>query len=145
VVANAAPRQGDVYLRFDGQENYVEIPSTADYSVATTGELAIAAWIRPDTLNFPRWERTGYVHWFGPVRLGTRDRRSFFQGGVSRVRIWNRVLGADEVSALYVSDAVPSSGLVAEFLLNADTGTTATDTARRNDGSIFGAAWEIQR
>ena len=80
-----------------------------------------------------------------PVRLGTRDRRSFFQGGVSRVRIWNRVLGADEVSALYVSDAVPSSGLVAEFLLNADTGTTATDTARRNDGSIFGAAWEIQR
>ena len=79
-----------------------------------------------------------------PVRLGTRDRRSFFLGGVSRVRIWNRALGADEVSALYFSDAVPSSGLVAEFLLNADTGTSATDTARHNDGSIFGAAWDIQ-
>jgi len=260
MATNAAPRQGDVYLSFNGLDNYVEIPSTADYSVATTGELAVAAWIRPDTLNFPRWERTGYVHWFGkgegvddvgqqewvfriynrdhttevpprpnrvsfyvfnpdgrlgvgsyfqdalqegnwmfvvgvadttrtyiyrdgryrrcdtyrgppvscpihflpppndnvqleinpasgasPVRLGTRDRRSFFQGGISRVRIWNRVLGADEVSALYVSDAAPSNGLVAEFLLNADTGATATDTARGNDGSIFGAAWDIQR
>jgi len=79
-----------------------------------------------------------------PVRLGTRDRRSFFLGGVSRMRIWNRALGADEVSALYFSDAAPSNGLVGEFLLNADTGTTATDTVRRNDGSIFGAAWDIQ-
>jgi hypothetical protein len=65
VVANAAPRQGDVYLSFNGLGNYVEIPSTVDYSIATTGELAVAAWIRPDTLNFPRWERTGYVHWLG--------------------------------------------------------------------------------
>jgi hypothetical protein len=261
VLANAAPRQGDVYLSFNGLNNFVEIPSIADYSVATTGELAVAAWIRPDTLNFPRWERTGYVHWLGkgkgagdrgqqewvfriynrddttenpprpnrvsfyvfnpdgrlgvgsyfqdslqegtwmfvvgvvnatrtyiyrdggyrrcdtyrgpaddqcpihflpppnddvqlevnptsgtsPVRLGTRDLRSFFLGGVSRVRIWNRALGADEVSALYFSDTVPSTGLVAEFLLNADTGTTATDTAKRNDGSISGAAWDIQR
>jgi hypothetical protein len=40
---------------------------------------------------------------------------------------------------------VPSNGLVAEFLLNADTGTIATDTLRRNDGSISGAAWDIQR
>jgi hypothetical protein len=65
MATNAAPRQGDVYLSFNGLDNYVEIPSTADYSVATTGELAVAAWIRPDTLNFSRWERTGYVHWFG--------------------------------------------------------------------------------
>jgi hypothetical protein len=65
MAANAAPRQGDVYLRFNGLDNYVEIPSIVDYSVATTGELAVAAWIRPDTLNFPRWERTGYVHWLG--------------------------------------------------------------------------------
>jgi len=62
-----------------------------------------------------------------------------------RVRIWNRVLGTDEVSGLYLSDAVPSNGLVGEFLLNADTGATATDTIRRNDGSISGAAWDIQR
>jgi len=260
MAANAAPRPGDVYLRFNGQDNYVEIPSIADYSVATTGELAVAAWVRPDTLNFPRWERTGYVHWLGkgervdnedqqewvfriynrdnttenpprpnrvsfyvfnpdgrfgvgsyfqdplqegnwmfvvgvadttrtyiyrdgryrrcdtyrgppdncpihflpppnqnvqleinpaagaaPVRLGTRDRKSFFQGGVSRLRIWNRALGANEVSTLYSSDAASSDGLVAEFLLNADAGTTATDTARGNHGVIFGASWDIEQ
>jgi hypothetical protein len=32
------------------------------------------------------------------------------------------------------------NGLVAEFLLNADTGTIATDTVRRNDRSVSGAA-----
>jgi hypothetical protein len=80
-----------------------------------------------------------------PLRLGTRDLNSFFAGGLSRVRIWNRVLKADEVSALYFSDAVPSDGLVAEFLLNADTGTSAADSARGNDGTIFGAVWDIQQ
>jgi hypothetical protein len=60
------------------------------------------------------------------------------------MRIWNRALGADEVSGLYLSDAVPSVGLVAEFLLNADTGMIATDSVRRNDGSIFGATWDVQ-
>ena len=54
MLANAAPRPGDVYLRFNGLDNYVEIPSIADYSIATTGEFAVAAWIRPDSLNFPR-------------------------------------------------------------------------------------------
>jgi len=258
--ANAAPRQGDVYLRFDGVNNFVEIPSTADYSIATTSELSVAAWIRPDTLNFSHWERTGYVHWLGkgegegdtgqqewvfrfynrdgttespprpnrisfytfnpqgglgvgsffqdtlqegswmfvvgvadatrthmyrdgrhrrcdtyrgpsvdrcpihfqappnddlqleinpvaagsPVRLGTRDFKSFFAGGISRVRLWNRVLGANEVTSLYASDTVPANGLVAEFLLNADTGATATNTIARNDGAIVGATWDVQ-
>jgi len=54
-------------------------------------------------------------------------------------------LSADEVSDLYSTDAVPSDGLVAEFLLNADTGTVATDTVQGNNGNIFGAAWEVQR
>jgi hypothetical protein len=260
MTANSAPRKGDAYLKFNGRDNYVEIPSIGDYSIATTGELAVAAWIRPDTLNFLRWEGTRYVHWLGkgegagdtgqqewvfrmynhdhtteqpprpnrisfysfnpeggegvgsyfqdtlhkgnwihvvgvadatrtyiyrdgqyrrcdtyrgpsagqcpihyepspnqnlqmeidptagtsPVRLGTRDRNSFFEGGLSRVRIWNRALGADEVLALYTSDAVPSDGLVAEFLLNGDTGAIASDSAQGNDGTIFGAIWSVQ-
>src|SRR5262249_45050331 len=69
---NSAPRQGDIYLKLDGVNNFVEIPSSADYGIATTGELSVAAWIRPDTLNFPRWERTGYVHWLGKGE-GTGD------------------------------------------------------------------------
>lgn len=256
-MANSAPGKGDVYLQLSGADSYVEIASIADYSLATTGELSVAAWIRPDTLNFPRWEKTGYVHWLGkgvgagqqewtfrmynrdgttehpprpnrisfyvfnpegglgvgsffqdtlqegswifvvgiadstrtfmyrdgqyrrcdtyrgpkaghcpihfqpppndqlqleidpiagssPLRLGTRDLNSFFEGGLSRVRIWNRALSADEVAALYSADAAPSDGLVAEFLLNADTGTTANDSAQGNDGTIVGAAWEVQ-
>jgi hypothetical protein len=54
-------------------------------------------------------------------------------------------LGASEISALYSSDAAPSDGLVAEFLLNADAGTTATDTAQGNNGNIIGAVWDVQR
>src|SRR4051812_25646286 len=27
-----------------------------------------------------------------PLRIGTRDRKSFFLGGITRVRIWGRVL-----------------------------------------------------
>jgi hypothetical protein len=33
-----------------------------------------------------------------------------------------------------------SAGLVAEFLLNIDTGTIVADTAQGNNGNIFGAA-----
>ena len=255
-MTNSAPRTGDVYLKLTGVDSYVQIASIADYSIATTGALSVAAWMRPDTLNFPRWEGTGYVHWLGkgesgqqesvlrmynrdgttedpprpnrisfytfnpdgrlgvgsffqdtltegswifvvgvadstrtymyrdgryrrcdtyrgprvgrcpihflpppngniqleidptagsaPLRFGTRDCNSFFEGGLSRVRIWNRVLSADEVSALYSADTAPSNGLVAEFLLNADTGTIAIDTAQGNNGKLFGASWDVQ-
>jgi hypothetical protein len=79
-----------------------------------------------------------------PLRLGTRDFGSFFEGGLTRMRIWNRALDAREVLELYTSDTVPSDGLVAEFLLNADTGTTASDTKQGNDGTILGSTWAKQ-
>jgi hypothetical protein len=63
---SAAPRSGDVYLHFNGIDAYVEIANIDDYSVSTTGELTISAWLRPDTLNFPRVEQdTAYIHWLG--------------------------------------------------------------------------------
>ena len=66
MVKNGSPQTGDVYLEFNGRDSYVEIPSIADYSASTTGELTIAAWIRPDTLNFPSVERnSAYIHWLG--------------------------------------------------------------------------------
>ena len=46
---NASPQRGDNYLKLNGRNAYVEIPSTADYSVSTTGALTVAAWMRPDT------------------------------------------------------------------------------------------------
>ena len=63
---NAAPQSGDLYLQFNGIDAYVEIPSIADYSLATTGALTVAAWVRPDTLNFPSVEPdSDYIHWLG--------------------------------------------------------------------------------
>ena len=50
---------------FDGLDDYVEIADHPDYSIATTGELTVVALIRPDSLEMPTTERTGYVHWLG--------------------------------------------------------------------------------
>lgn len=254
---NAAPQPGDVYLQFNGIDAYVEIPGIADYSLATTGTLTVAAWIRPDRLNFPSVEPgSDYIHWLGKgdksgsagneewtfrmynhstpledpprtnrisfyvfnpqgglgvgsyvqdtvakgqwihvvgmadtartyfyrdgqfircstyrgpkqgnceiqthdgvqvviepaagsavLRLGTKDLRSFLEGGLSRVRLWNRTLAAAEVSSLYTTDLTPQDGLVAEFPLDAGTGSVASDTAQGNDGSIINARWATQ-
>ena len=60
-----SPRPGYPYLAFNGVNSYVEVPDNDRFSVSTTGELTIAAWIRPDTLTFPHDERRGYVNWLG--------------------------------------------------------------------------------
>ncbi len=80
-----------------------------------------------------------------PLRIGTQDMNSFFLGGITRVRIWGRVLTDDEIWGLYESDAAPSDSLVAEFLLNADSGTSAVDTSPLgNDGTIVDGIWAVQ-
>lgn len=52
-------------LLFDGSTTFIEVPDSPDFSVATTGALTVAAWIRPDLLQFPGEEGEGYVHWLG--------------------------------------------------------------------------------
>jgi hypothetical protein len=261
MTGNAGPKAGDVYLLLSGNDQYVEIPSSADYSVSTTGALTVAAWLRPDTLNFSAVEAgTDFINWLGkgdasgvsgneewtfrmynhsdpldspsrpnrisfyvfnpqgglgvgsfvqvpihkgrwiqvvgvangaqtlfykdgqyercdtysgpaqgqceihyqappnqnlqlviepqagsaPLRLGTQNLGSFFEGGLSRVRLWNRALDATEIASLYSDDVAPGDGLVGEFLLNADTGATAVDSAKGNDGVVVGAGWAVQ-
>lgn len=39
-----------------------------------------------------------------PVRIGTRDFASYFQGGIDNVRVYNRVLSASEINQLYQDD-----------------------------------------
>lgn len=63
----------DSTLVFDGIDDYIEIPDSPDFSVATTGQLSVSAWIRPDTLTFPIAESTGYVHWLGKGERGQRE------------------------------------------------------------------------
>jgi Concanavalin A-like lectin/glucanases superfamily len=81
---------------------------------------------------------------FAPLRFATKDLGSFLEGGLTRVRLWNRVLTAAEISNLYHVDTTPRDGLVAEYLLNADTGPKAVDTALGNDGTIINAVWAMQ-
>lgn len=77
-----------------------------------------------------------------PLRIGTRDFASFFHGAIGAVRLWNRPLSGPEIQALYLSDAVPSNGLAAQFPFTEGTGTAVHETVRSHDGSVRGATWE---
>jgi hypothetical protein len=45
----------DPVLVFDGIDDSIEIPDspTGCFSIVTTGQLMVSAWIRPDVLTFP--------------------------------------------------------------------------------------------
>lgn len=73
-----------------------------------------------------------------PLRIGTRDFNSYFEGEIREVRVWNRKLEDVEISALYASGSVPQDGLVAEYLLTQDV---VPDTAKAHNGINYGATW----
>src|SRR5260370_9247743 len=80
-------------------------------------------------------------HGTTPLRMGTRDFASFFQGALAEVRVWNRVLNDQEIADLYFLGTVPQDALVGENLLNEGAGRTAFDTSgRTHDGTVFGPA-----
>jgi hypothetical protein len=60
-------------LVFDGLDDYIEIPDDVQFSVASTGQLTVSAWIRPDVLTFPVFQSTGYVHWLGKGEAGQQE------------------------------------------------------------------------
>lgn len=218
---------GDVLLHFDGVGTYIEVPSSPDFSMATTGALTVSARLRPETLLFANTEGSGYVHWLGkgekgrhewtfrmysedntegrgnrisfyvfnasgglgigshfqdtldpgqwihvvgtadtrrtsiyrdgvkrdsdvyagkitpqaggaPLRIGTRDLNSFFQGEISEVRLWNRVLTDGEIADLFDAGDIPPDGLIAEYLLTQDI---APDLAGDHSGIIHSPTW----
>jgi hypothetical protein len=64
--------------------------------------------------------------------------KTFFEGEIRTVRVWNRLLTDAEVADLHSADVVPNTGLVAEYLLNRDI---ACDSTGNHDGTIFGPVW----
>lgn len=78
-------------------------------------------------------------HGTAPLRIGTRDFHSFFQGSIRDVRIWSRLLSDAEIAGLHAGDGVPQDGLVAEFRLNQDV---AVDGTGQHNGVIEGATWQ---
>src|SRR5215472_4675747 len=119
-----------------------EIPAAAAMSCNRSPSGPVRAIAACAALRISRLAWSGVP---APLRLGTKDLGSFFEGGLTRVRLWNRALAASEISALYATDLAPKVGLVGEFLLSVKTGTTAVDTAQENNGNIFKATWETQK
>jgi hypothetical protein len=70
--ATALPN-GDVAVDFDGATQYFEAPDADALSPATTGVITIEAWMRPDVLQFPNDEGSGYVHWMGKGEAGQHE------------------------------------------------------------------------
>jgi hypothetical protein len=76
-----------------------------------------------------------------PLRIGTRDFKSYFQGEIREVRLWNRKLADAEIAALFSSGSVPQDGLVAEYVLTQDI---VPDATGGHNGIIHGATWITQ-
>jgi hypothetical protein len=57
---------GDSAAGFDGATQYLSIPSSAAFSIPTTGNLTWEAWLKPAVLQFPHDDgSSGYVDWMG--------------------------------------------------------------------------------
>jgi hypothetical protein len=76
-------------------------------------------------------------HGTAPLRMATRDFKSFFLGAIRGVRIWNRVLTSSEVQMVF-ADTIPPDGLVAEYRLEQDI---VPDELGLHNGQIFGGLW----
>ena len=64
--AQAPLPNGDLAADFDGATQHLSVPSSAAFSIPTTGSLTWEAWIRPDVLQFPHDDGSdGYVDWMG--------------------------------------------------------------------------------
>lgn len=70
--ATALPN-GDRSLLFNGIDQYAEVHNAPALSVSATGILTMEAWLRPDVLDFPDMEGTGYVNWMGKGENGQHE------------------------------------------------------------------------
>lgn len=64
---------GGATLRYDGLGEHVSFPSDPAFSIATTGALSVEYWVRPDTLDFPDTEGSGFVHLLGKGGPGAHE------------------------------------------------------------------------
>jgi hypothetical protein len=62
--ASATLPNGDSCADFNGSSQYLKVPSSATFSIPTTGSLTWEGWIEPDVLQFAH-ESDGYVDWMG--------------------------------------------------------------------------------
>jgi hypothetical protein len=71
--ARTALPNGQPAALFDGQKQYLRIPSMPAYSVAHTGNLTVEGWIRPSVLQFPNTTSDGWLNVWGKGLPGKRE------------------------------------------------------------------------
>lgn len=80
-----------------------------------------------------------------PLRFGTRDFSSFFQGAIGPVLVWSRPLTSPEVHDLYAAGVVPADHLVARYTLTEGTGSIVHDSAGGPDGKLSEVTWSTAK
>ncbi len=73
--------------------------------------------------------------WIGRDVANPSDANRYFNGGIDDVRIYDRCLSAAEVQQISLPPAI------AQWNLDATGGTTATDSAGSNTGTLTGGTW----
>ena len=63
--ASATLPNGDPAYAFNGAGQHLSFASRGAFSIPTTGRLTVEYWIRPDVLQFPDSESSGYVYILG--------------------------------------------------------------------------------
>ncbi len=64
---------GAVVPLFSGRDEHVFFPDRAQYSIPETGQLSVECWLRPDLLQFPDEEGSGYVYVLGKGDPGHQE------------------------------------------------------------------------
>ncbi len=74
-VVYAALPNGDSARVLNGIDEFSELADVANISIpaGASGEISIEAWIRPDTLQFPNYESSGYIHVLGKSTGGQHE------------------------------------------------------------------------
>lgn len=93
----------------------------------------------PGTYQYIIQENTGT-----PFRLGTGDLKSYFDGALDDVTLWNRDLNATEISALF-GGTKNRTGIVAEYLMRPGSGTVLYDDSENGyDGTLYNnTQWQL--
>jgi hypothetical protein len=118
---------GDTAARFDGLGQYLQVPSVPQLSVPRTGCLTVEAWARPDTLQFPREQGSGYAYILGKGTAGKQEyalRMYSYSNSESpprpnRVSAYAFNLAGGEGSGAYFQDPVrPGTWMMVTFVVD---------------------------
>ena len=95
----------------------------------------------------PSNDLTGDLTNTGDVFIGSTEIiTEVFDGIIDKIRVYKRILNADEILARFKGQEIDRTGLVLDLPFSECEGTIAKDrSGYGNDGSIIGAEWVVKR